>query len=289
VSGETRVVTTRAGLRAANDALPQGARRAVVLTMGALHDGHAELIRHARSLVGAGGQVTVTVFVNPSQFNDVDDLARYPRTLEADVELCARESADVVFAPTVDVVYREGARDGVTVDPGPFGTVLEGAVRPGHFRGVLTVVHKLLCLTDPHLALFGEKDYQQLTLVRRMVRDLDLDVDIVGVPTVRAADGLALSSRNARLSDVERHRAGVVPQALEAGGTAARRGGSAVEVARAAQALFDESGVATDYVVVTDPDLGPFPESGDARLLVAATIGTTRLIDNARLALGATT
>jgi pantoate--beta-alanine ligase len=194
-----------------------------------------------------------------------------------------------VFAPTVAVVYRDGAPGGVTVDPGPLGTVLEGAVRPGHFRGVLTVVHKLLRLTDPHLAFFGEKDYQQLTLVRRMVRDLELDVEIVGVPTVRAADGLALSSRNTRLTDAERHLAGVVPQALEAGGTAARSGRSATEVARAAQDLFDENGVVTDYVVVTDPDLEPFPESGDARLLVAATIGGTRLIDNARLVLGATT
>ena len=289
MSGETRVVTTRAGLRAANEGLPDGARRAVVMTMGALHDGHAELIRHARSLVGAAGQVTVTVFVNPAQFNDADDLARYPRSLDADVELCARESADVVFAPSLEVVYRDGPVGGVTVDPGPLGSVLEGAVRPGHFRGVLTVVHKLLRLTDPHLAVFGEKDYQQLTLVRRMVRDLELDVEIVGVPTVRAADGLALSSRNTRMTDAERHLAGVVPQALEAGATAARSGRTAAEVARAAQDLFDESGVPTDYVVVTDPDLEPLPRSGDARLLVAATIGTTRLIDNARLVLGATT
>ena len=288
MSSETRVVTTRTGLQAAHATLRGGQRRAVVMTMGALHEGHAELIRRARSSVGDDGQVTVTVFVNPSQFTDPDDLARYPRTLDADVEICARESADVVFAPSVDVVYPGGSPD-VTVDPGALGTVLEGAVRPGHFRGVLTVVHKLMRMTDPDVALFGDKDYQQLVLIRRMVRDLDMGVEVVGVPTVRAADGLALSSRNSWLSPQERDLAAVVPQALEAGATRARLGGSAAEVTRAAQALFDENQVRTDYVVVTDPDLAPFAGSGDARLLVAATVGTTRLTDNTGLVLGATT
>jgi pantoate--beta-alanine ligase len=285
---DTRVVTTRAELRAAYDVLPHAARRAVVMTMGALHEGHAELVRRAREIVGADGHVTVTVFVNPSQFTDPDDLARYPRTLDADVALCAREGADLAFAPGVDDVYPDGPPQ-ITVDPGPLGGVLEGEVRPGHFRGVLTVVHKLLSLTDPHVAVFGEKDYQQLVLVRRMVRDLDLDVDIIGVPTVRAEDGLALSSRNARLDARQRELAVAVPRALVAGAAEARRGGAASDVARAAEAVLVAAGADVDYVVLTDPHLGPAAESGDARLLVAARIGTTRLLDNTGLVLGATT
>ena len=286
MSGETLVVTTRAGLSAAYDALPTGTRRAVVMTMGALHDGHAALVREARRLVGPAGHVTVTVFVNPTQFSASEDLDRYPRTLEADVEVCAHEGADLVFAPSAEVVYRDTSPT-VTVDPGALGTVLEGAVRPGHFRGMLTVVHKLLSLTAPDLALFGEKDYQQLVLITRMVRDLDLDVEIVGVPTVRARDGLALSSRNAYLSAADRHLALVVPQALEVGATCARTGGGAGEVVREVQQFLDAHEVVTDYAVVTDLELGPAPVTGDARLLIAVRLGGVRLLDNARLALGA--
>ena len=287
MSGETRVVVSRASLRAAYDALAPRTRRAVVTTMGSLHEGHATLVREARRLVGPDGHVTVTIFVNPTQFGPQEDLARYPRSLESDVEMCAHEGADVVFAPTADVVYRDGGPDVVTVDPGPLATVLEGAVRPGHFRGVLTVVHKLLCLTGAHHAMFGEKDYQQLVLVRRMVRDLDLDTEIVGVPTVRAKAGLALSSRNAYLSPADRHLALVVPQAIEVGRTIARTGGGAVDVVRAVQQFLDDHDVVADYAAVTDPELGPSPVTGEARLLVAVRVGDVRLIDNDRLDLGA--
>jgi pantoate--beta-alanine ligase len=175
----------------------------------------------------------------------------------------------------------------VTVDPGPLGTLLEGAVRPGHFRGVLTVVHKLLALTGADLVLFGEKDYQQLVLVRRMVRDLDLPVEVVGVPTVRADDGLALSSRNSYLSDADRRLALAVPRSLAIGVETASGGGTARDVVSDVQSFLDGmTGLVTDYAVVTDPDLGAPPESGEARLLVAARVGGVRLLDNARLVLG---
>jgi pantoate--beta-alanine ligase len=231
--------------------------------------------------------VTVTIFVNPTQFAANEDLARYPRSLEKDVEVCAREGADLVFAPTSETIYRDTGPGLVTVDPGPLGTVLEGAIRPGHFRGMLTVVHKLLALTGAHHAMFGEKDYQQLVLVRRLVRDLDIDTEIVAVPTVRAKDGLALSSRNAYLSPAERHLALVVPQSIEVGRTIARTGGDAIDVVREVQRFLDEHGVVADYATVTDPELGPAPESGEARLLVAVRVGDVRLIDNDRLDLGA--
>jgi pantoate--beta-alanine ligase len=288
VTSETRVVTSRSGLRGAYAELPPGTRRAVVLTMGALHDGHAHLVREARARVGRAGHVTVSVFVNPTQFAAGEDLGRYPRSLEADVEVCARETADLVFAPSVDTVYRD-RHPLITIDPGPLGTLLEGAVRPGHFRGMLTVVAKLFAIIGADIALFGEKDYQQLVLVRRLVRDLDLPVDIVGVPTVRDTDGLALSSRNAYLSATERQRAAIVPRALDAGAAAARAGGSARDVVSAAQSMLDtEEDVITDYAVVTDPELGAPPESGEARLLVAARVGGVRLLDNTRLVLGGT-
>ena len=286
MTSETRVVTSRSGLRSAYAALPPGTPRAAVLTMGALHSGHAHLIREARARVGPDGHVTVTVFVNPTQFAAGEDLDRYPRTLEADVEVCARESADLVFAPSVDTVFRD-PHPTVTVDPGPLGTLLEGAVRPGHFRGVLTVVHKLLALTGAPLLLLGEKDYQQLVLVRRMVRDLDLPVEVVGVPTVRSDDGLALSSRNAYLSEGDRRTALAVPRALAIGVEAAREGGSARDVVSAVQTFLDEvPDLVTDYAVVTDPDLGAPPEQGAARLLLAVRVGDVRLLDNARLVLG---
>lgn len=174
-------------------------RRAVVMTMGALHEGHATLIRTARDLVGPDGEVVATVFVNPLQFGAGEDLDRYPRTLDADLEIAGRAGADAVFAPAVDEVY-PGGEPQVRVTAGPMGERLEGASRPGHFDGMLTVVAKLLHLTRPDLALYGQKDAQQLALIRRMVRDLNFGVDIVGVPTVREDDGLALSSRNRYLS-----------------------------------------------------------------------------------------
>ncbi|MBI1378128.1 MAG: pantoate--beta-alanine ligase [Frankiales bacterium] len=288
MSSETRVVTSRSGLRQAYADLRPGTARAVVLTMGALHEGHARLVREARALLGPDGHVTVTVFVNPTQFAAGEDLERYPRSLESDVEVCAREGADLVFAPSVETVYRD-PKPQVTVDPGPLGTLLEGAVRPGHFRGVLTVVAKLVLLTGAQVVVLGEKDYQQLVLVRRMVRDLDLPVEVVGVPTVRDDDGVALSSRNAYLDAEHRRAAAVVPQALERGRTVARQGGSPRDVVSAVQVHLDSvPDLVTDYAVVTDPELGAPPEQGEARLLVAVRLGGVRLIDNVRIALGGT-
>ncbi|WP_435272084.1 pantoate--beta-alanine ligase [Streptomyces parvulus] len=194
----------------------RGGRRAVVMTMGALHEGHATLVRTARDLVGPDGEVVTTVFVNPLQFGAGEDLDRYPRTLDADVEIAGRAGADAVFAPSVDEVY-PGGEPQVRVTAGPMGERLEGASRPGHFDGMLTVVAKLLHLTRPDLALYGQKDAQQLALIRRMVRDLNFGVEIIGAPTVREEDGLALSSRNRYLSAAERRTALALSQALFAG------------------------------------------------------------------------
>ena len=286
MTAETRVVQSRSSLRSAYADLPAGTKRVLVPTMGALHSGHAHLMREGRLRAGRAGHVTASIFVNPKQFGPNEDLARYPRSLEDDVELCAREGVDLVFVPTVETIYRSGDAS-VTVDPGAMGTLLEGAVRPGHFRGVLTVVHKLLQLTGADVVMLGEKDYQQLVLLKRMVFDLDLAVEVVGVPTVRAEDGLALSSRNAYLSDDERRLALTIPHALDVGSGVARSGGSARDVVSAVQSFLDDhDGIITDYAVVTDLMLGAPPQEGDARLLLAVRVGATRLLDNARLVIG---
>lgn len=195
----TAIASTRDDLAKLLDpARRDGASVGFVPTMGALHDGHASLMRVARERVG-DGPVVVSIFVNPLQFGAGEDLDRYPRTLEADLEVCEREGVDVVFAPSVDEVY-PGGDPQVTVAPGPLADVLEGATRPGHFGGVLTVVAKLFGLVKPDVAVFGEKDYQQLALIRRMSADLCLGVDVVGAPTQREPDGLALSSRKTVIS-----------------------------------------------------------------------------------------
>jgi pantoate--beta-alanine ligase len=191
-------------------------RRAVVMTMGALHEGHATLIRTAREIAGPDGEVVVTVFVNPLQFGEGEDLDRYPRTLEADVKIAEQSGADAVFAPSVEEVY-PGGEPQVRISAGPMGERWEGAYRPGHFDGMLTVVAKLLHLTRPDIALYGQKDAQQLALIRRMVRDLNFGIEIIAVPTVREEDGLALSSRNRYLSPDERRTALALSQALFAG------------------------------------------------------------------------
>lgn len=282
------VVRTRGELR---DALTSWAltgpdatdRRAVVMTMGALHDGHLRLVRRAREEAGETGQVVVTIFVNPLQFGAGEDLEAYPRDLDGDVDKLASVGADLVFAPTPDVVYPDGDPV-VRVSAGRFGEVLEGEHRPGHMDGVLTVVLKLLHLTRPDVALFGEKDAQQLLAVRRMARDLDLDVEVVGVPTVREPDGLAMSSRNAYLSDDERHLALALSRALRAGADAADAGRGADDVRAAASGILEgAAGVDVDYLALVDPaTVGPVPADhrGPALLLVAARVGTTRLIDN---------
>jgi pantoate--beta-alanine ligase len=254
-----------------------GRKVALVPTMGALHEGHRELIRHARRLPGAT-VTAVSIFVNPLQFGAGEDLERYPRPLAADVAACREEGVELVFAPDVADMYPPGAD--TTVQPGPLGAELEGAVRPGHFTGVLTVVSKLFHIVAPDVALFGEKDYQQLVLVRRMVRDLHLPVSVVGVPTVREPDGLALSSRNAYLSADDRSRATVLNRALRAGAGVSAHGPEAVlEAARAV--LAEEPAAVVDYLELRDTDLRPDPAAGGpARLLVAARFGSTRLIDN---------
>jgi pantoate--beta-alanine ligase len=264
---------------------------AVVMTMGALHEGHAELIRAARARAG-DGQVTVTVFVNPLQFGPAEDLDRYPRTLDADVKLAEQAGADVVFAPDVTEIY-PGGRPRVRISAGPMGEGFEGASRPGHFDGMLTVVAKMLHLTWPQAAFFGEKDAQQLALIRRMVRDLDFPVEIVGVPTVREGDGVALSSRNRYLDEAARVSARELSRALFTGREAAPRGPQAA--VRAARAVLDhaatmEPPVALDYVALIDPadftEAGP-GHTGPAVLAVAAKVGGTRLIDNIPLEFGA--
>jgi pantoate--beta-alanine ligase len=273
------VAGTAAELRRMRDALPGPV--ALVPTMGALHEGHRTLVRAARERAAA---VVVSVFVNPTQFGPGEDFDRYPRTWDADLAALAEEGADLVFHPDVDDVYPPGAL-GVTVDPGPLGSVFEGAVRPGHFAGVLTVVSKLFGLVRPDLALFGEKDYQQLTLIRAMARELALGVEVVGVPTVREDDGLALSSRNRYLSPEQRATAVSLSRALRAGADAGPRGAEAV-LAAARAVLATEPALLQDYLELTDLDLGPAPDAGPARLLVAARTGSTRLLDNTAVQLG---
>jgi pantoate--beta-alanine ligase len=274
----TALVRSRAEFAGARDGVagPVG----LVPTMGALHAGHVALLEQARELCES---VVVTIFVNPLQFGPAEDLAVYPRTLDEDVAICAQAGVDVVWAPSVPDVY-PGGEPQVRVDPGPLGAELEGASRPAHFAGVLTVVAKLLNLTRPAVAFFGEKDYQQLTLIRQLSGDLELGVGIAGVPTVREPDGLALSSRNVYLSAEERGQALALWRALQAGRDAAVGGPVAVLDAGSA-VLAAEPAVAVDYLALRDPQLGPAPESGPARLLVAARVGRTRLIDNIGLTL----
>ncbi|MEP7020646.1 MAG: pantoate--beta-alanine ligase [Pseudonocardiales bacterium] len=274
----TTLVRSRAEFIGARESLagPVG----LVPTMGALHAGHRANIARARELCES---VIVTIFVNPLQFAPTEDLAVYPRTLDEDLALCEQAGADVVWAPTVADIYPDGGAQ-VRVDPGPLGAELEGAVRPEHFAGVLTVVAKLLNLTRPAVAFFGEKDYQQLTLIRRMAADLELGVGIAGVPTVRDDDGLALSSRNVYLSSDERRQALALSRALRAGRDAAAHGADAV-LAAAAAVLAAEPSVAVDYLALRDTQLGPAPAHGGVRLLVAGRVGRTRLIDNLGLTL----
>jgi pantoate--beta-alanine ligase len=276
------------------DALPSTTRDlatpvVLVPTMGALHAGHVALFRAARERAGGEGSVVASIFVNPLQFGEGEDLERYPRTLEDDLALCENEGVDVVFAPGVDVVY-PGGEPLVTVDPGPLAGILEGASRPAHFRGVLTVVAKLLGLVRPDVAVFGQKDYQQLVLVRRMCQDLCLGVEVVGVETVREPDGLALSSRNRYLDPDQRRAATVLSRALRAAQERASYGVTAARSA-ASSVIEDEPGIELDYLAILTPELDEVavdrPETPTpGRILVAGRVGTTRLIDNMPLVLG---
>ncbi len=279
------LASTRLGLAAARR--PLGSPVVLVPTMGALHTGHRALLRRAAELATPGGSVLVSIFVNPLQFGAGEDFGRYPRTLDADVAMCGEEGVSVVFAPGHSQMYPREQQ--ITVDPGPVGRILEGEFRPGFFTGVLTVVLKLFELTRPQIAVFGEKDAQQLALIRRMASDLDLGIEIEGVPIIRDPDGLATSSRNAYLSPSERASALALSAALRAG-AAARRGGPDAVLA-AAQQVLEAAGqadppVVPDYLALLEA--GTFSPvkpgyQGEARLLVAAKVGTTRLIDNVPL------
>ena len=283
VAGTVPVVArTRAELAVARAALTGTV--AVVMTMGALHEGHATLVRCARE---RADHVIVTIFLNPLQFGPNEDLAKYPRTFDDDLRLCTAEGVDVVFAPGPDVVYPDGD-PGIRVSAGRLGSMLEGQSRPGHFDGVLTVVAKLLHLTRPDLGLFGQKDAQQLLLIRRMARDLDFACEVVAVPTVREPDGLAMSSRNRHLTPLDREVALTLPSALGAGQTAAPEGASAIRRA-ARDVLIREPLCRVDYLVLVHPEtLDDVPEwyRGEALLAVAARVGTTRLIDNVLVGVG---
>jgi pantoate--beta-alanine ligase len=246
----------------------------LVPTMGALHDGHASLVERAAAECDV---VAVTVFVNPLQFGAGEDLDAYPRTLDADVKLAEQAGATMVFAPTVVEMYGEGTATTVAVASSMTG-VLEGASRPGHFDGVTTVVAKLFAMAGRCRAYFGEKDYQQLAVVRRMAGDLSFPVEVVGCPTVRADDGLALSSRNAYLSAEERAAAPVLHRALRAGAEAVLAGGDGA--AAMAAVLATEPLVQPDYAVVVDAATLARPGTGELRLLVAARLPSARLIDN---------
>ena len=281
--------------------------RAVVMTMGALHEGHLDLLRRAGALVGAGGTVVVTIFVNPLQFAPGEDLDAYPRDLEGDVEKLRTVAENelqlsqlVVFAPTPEVIYPSGTPQ-VTINPGPIATVLEGATRPTHFGGVCQVVLNLMHLTRPTWALFGRKDAQQLAIVRAMVRDLAVPLSIEPVDIRRESDGLAMSSRNAYLTPTQRQQALALSQALKAGIAAAENGGDGAAVRQAALAyLANADGVEVEYVALVGADsfvdlagagLGLDPQkyqpvAGEPALLaLAAKVGSTRLIDNTLITL----
>ncbi|WP_041789628.1 pantoate--beta-alanine ligase [Microlunatus phosphovorus] len=254
---------------------------AYVPTMGALHDGHLSLVRLAR---GIADVVIMSIFVNPLQFGPNEDYAKYPRTLERDLKKAKKAGVDLVFTPTVAEIYPAGRQ--VSVKAGAIGEVLEGAFRPGHFDGVLTVVLKLLNIVRPSVAIFGRKDAQQLACIRRMVRDLNVDVDIVGAPIVREEDGLAMSSRNRFLSPAERASALVLSASLRA---AAQEPAPAAALAAASRLLtvaVDAGEIEVDYIsVVNGTTMAPLPDdyTGPGLAVVAARVGTTRLIDNIEL------
>jgi len=265
-----KVIRTVAVLRdALGEPRARGERIGLVPTMGALHAGHVALLDEARE---ACDVVVASLFVNAAQFDAAEDLARYPRDEAADGRVAEAAGVDILFAPSADELYPDLFE--TWVEPGSLATVLEGSARPGHFRGVATVCTKLFSIVQPSVAYFGQKDAQQVAVVRRVVADLNLSLEVAAVPTVRDPDGLALSSRNGFLSPAERASALALPRALGAGVAADRDGTDPVGAARAV--LDAEGGLTVDYVALADFD-GP-------TLVAAVRVGTVRLIDNARLA-----
>ena len=283
-SGELNVYSAPRDVTDVSRALRHIGRRVMLVpTMGALHDGHLALVRAAKRVPGS--VVVVSIFVNPLQFGAGEDLDAYPRTLDSDLAMLRGEGVEIVFTPTAADMYPNGLR--TTVQPGPLAAELEGGSRPTHFGGVLTVVLKLLQIVRPDRAFFGEKDYQQLVMIRQMVADLNVDAQVVGVPTVREADGLAMSSRNSYLDPTQREVAVTLSASLTAGARAAHNGAEAALAA--ARAVLDAiPSLTVDYLELRDPELGPAPVNGTARLLVAARLGSTRLLDNISLEVGAT-
>ena len=268
------------------DTMPaaMGRRRAFVPTMGALHDGHRQLMRVAREQVGSDGDVVVSVFVNPLQFGANEDFDAYPRTIDADIASCETEGVDILYVPSVGRVY--GSQPSITVQPGKLGEELEGASRPGHFAGMLTVVAILLHQVAPEVAVFGEKDYQQLAVIRAMVLDLNMPVQIIGEPTVRAEDGLALSSRNGYLNEEQRALAPALYLHLREMADAIKAGERNYATLVTQQVAHLEAiGLRVDYLEVRHATtLLPAQTSDrDLVILVAAYLGTTRLIDNIHL------
>jgi pantoate--beta-alanine ligase len=258
---------------------------AAVLTMGALHQGHAELIRFAKANTPIGTRVIATIFVNPTQFNNTSDLDKYPRTLDSDLETLQSVGADAVFIPSVEQMYPNGLEVNPPMEPGLIGDVLEGKARPGHFRGMLTVVDRLLEITHADFSFFGEKDFQQLTLVKAMVKFASRPIEIVGVPTVRDEHGLALSSRNRRLSIDAIETARLIPVAMRKASEVFLATGSVLEAESAGKSILETSGdFEIEYFEIKSNNLVSQPNSGNARVFVAVNIEDVRLIDNLEIA-----
>ena len=258
---------------------------AAVLTMGALHKGHAELVRYAKANTPSGTRVIATIFVNPTQFNNSSDLAEYPRTLDSDLDTLQSAGADAVFVPDVSQMYPNGLEVNPPMEPGAIGDVLEGKARPGHFRGMLTVVERLLSITHANYSFFGEKDFQQLTLVKAMVATTKMPIEIVGVPTVRDEFGIALSSRNRRLSVQAIEQAKLIPTAMNKVAEVFLSSRSIDEAEAAGKAILEQSGkFEVEYFEIRSNDLVSLPTVGNARVFVAVNIEDVRLIDNLEIA-----
>jgi pantoate--beta-alanine ligase len=257
---------------------------AAVLTMGALHDGHAQLVTYAKSHSPEGTRVIATIFVNPTQFNSSTDLERYPRTLENDLQILAGVGVDAVFVPSILEIYPDGLSIASPIDPGPVGEILEGKVRPGHFLGMLTVVHRLLEITHAKYSFFGEKDFQQLTLVRAMINELALPIEIIGVPTVRDEFGLALSSRNRRLSAKGLISARKIPIAMKLVSDAFKDGIEKIEAEDLGKKYLFENKLANlDYLEICAENLIDIPSASNGRVFIALNIDGVRLIDNLKV------
>lgn len=258
---------------------------ASVFTMGALHAGHAQLVTYAKSHTPSDTRIVATIFVNPTQFNSSTDLAQYPRTLENDLEILASVDVDAVFVPSTSEMYPNGLRVDAPIDPGPAGEILEGKSRPGHFLGMLTIVHRLLKITHASYSFFGEKDFQQLTLVREMVKQLGLPIEIIGVPTVRDGSGLALSSRNRRLSPAALHKALSIPTAMQLVAQAFSNGVEKADAEALGRKYLAEKEITDlDYLEICAENLLDKPSATNARVFIAVNVAGVRLIDNLKIA-----